>query len=129
MTNQELLTRLKYLRKKKLNMSQEEFGCKIGLSKSNISNIEIGRVELTDRNISMICKEFNVNEVWLRTGEGGDDNMFTKINNCDKFAISLGKLTRSENKFVQNAINYLADAEPEKLEVIEELMKNLLGIE
>lgn len=72
------LTRLKRLRKNFLRMSQEEFGSKLNLSKSNISNIEVGRVELTDRNINSICEVFNVNEVWLRTGEGGDDNMFIK---------------------------------------------------
>ena len=75
---EDILFRLKRLRKNILGMSQEEFGNKIGLSKSNISNIEIGRVDFTDRNINSVCDTFNVNKEWLRSGIGGDDNIFIK---------------------------------------------------
>ncbi len=53
-----------------LNISQEELGNKIGLSRSGISNIEKCKRTLNDRHIKLICTEFNVNENWLRTGEG-----------------------------------------------------------
>lgn len=62
--------RIRYLRKEVLGLTQEEFGPKIGLSRSNAANIETGRVELTDRNISSICSAFRISEAWLRTGEG-----------------------------------------------------------
>lgn len=75
---EDILFRLKRLRKNILGMSQEEFGNKIGLSKSNISNIEIGRVDFTDRNINSVCDTFNVNKEWLCSGIGGDDNIFIK---------------------------------------------------
>ena len=54
--------------------------------------------------------------------------MFTQLDPADRYSINLGSLTSSENKFVQNAINYLAEAEPEKLEVLEEFMKACIGI-
>lgn len=60
--------------------------------------------------------------------KGGIDNMFTQLDPADRYSINLGSLTSSENKFVQNAINYLAEAEPEKLEVLEEFMKACIGI-
>lgn len=120
--------RLHYLREKELDISQEEFGNRIGVSRFSISNYESGKRSLTTRVITDICREFGINEVWLRTGEGGTDNMFTQIDPDDRFSISLGALTASENKFVQNAVNYLAEADPDKLIVLEEFMKACLGI-
>lgn len=53
-----------------LEMNQEEFGSKINITKSAISLIEAGKRNLSSRTISDICREFDVNEDWLRTGEG-----------------------------------------------------------
>lgn len=61
--------RIKELRNK-LGMSQEEFGSKIGLSKSGISSIENHQRAVTDKHVKLISFEFGVNEAWLRTGEG-----------------------------------------------------------
>ena len=82
----------------------------------------------SDAVISLICKEFSVNEAWLRTGEGGDDNMFTKINEDDRYSINLGKLSKTENQMAKNMLNAIAEASPEKLKHIEEFMKECLGI-
>lgn len=121
--------RLNFLREEKLNISQEELGNKIGVSRFSISNYESGKRNLTDRVISDICREFGVNEVWLRTGEGGDDNMFAKVSEDDRYAINLGKLTITENQIAKNMLNAIAEATPEKLKHIEEFMKACLGIE
>lgn len=51
-------------------MSQEEFGKRIALARSHISSLENGTRELTERTIKDICREFNVNEEWLRYGQG-----------------------------------------------------------
>ena len=59
-------------------MTQEEFAASIKISRSNLGSIEIGRITLTDRVISDICEKYNVNEQWLSTGEGGDENIFIK---------------------------------------------------
>ncbi|WP_312125157.1 helix-turn-helix domain-containing protein [Lysinibacillus boronitolerans] len=61
--------RMRYLRKT-LGFNQKEMGDKIKLSQTHISSLENGAREATDRIISDICREFNVNEQWLRTGEG-----------------------------------------------------------
>lgn len=65
--------RLKELRSK-LGLSQAVFAEKIGIKQTSYSDIETGRRELTERNLNLICKEFNVDENWLRNGEG---SMFT----------------------------------------------------
>ena len=62
--------RVRYLRKEMLNLTMEKFGDALGVSKAAISRIESGIVALTDQNRKAICREFNVSESWLRTGEG-----------------------------------------------------------
>jgi HTH-type transcriptional regulator / antitoxin PezA len=61
--------RIKALRKF-LNMTQEEFSKQIGLSRNFIAQVEIGTKVPSDRTITDICREYNVNEDWLRTGNG-----------------------------------------------------------
>ena len=114
--------------RKSLGLTLEKFGDKIGLKKNSVSQIENGRNDLTEANTKAICREFNVNEVWLRTGEGGDDNMFTKISEDDRFSLNLGKLSQSDNEFAKNMLNAIAETEPEKLKIIEDFMKACLGI-
>ena len=109
-------------------MTMEQFGERIGIQKSAISKIEKDRVNLSDQTVRSICREFGVNEVWLRTGEGGDDNMFTKISEDDRFSLNLGKLSQSDNEFAKNMLNAIAETEPEKLKIIEDFMKACLGI-
>ena len=62
--------------RKALSLTMEAFGKKLGVTKSSISNIESGRRGLTEQMILSICREFGVNEEWLRNGTGGPDNMF-----------------------------------------------------
>jgi transcriptional regulator with XRE-family HTH domain len=73
--------RLKHLRKDILKMTLESFGAKIHLSRQSLSNIENGNRSITDRTISDICREFDVNEEWLRTGEGPE---FVKVTRAEE---------------------------------------------
>ena len=68
--------RLRDLRKK-LGLNQVEFGEKIGIGGTAISKIEKGDRGLTETLLRAICREFNVNEEWLRNGTG---EMFTEKN-------------------------------------------------
>ena len=120
--------RIKRLRSK-LEMTQQEFADRLSIKRGTLANYEIGRNEPIDAVISLMCKEFHVNEIWLRTGEGGDDNMFTKVSEEDRYSINLGKLSRTENQMARNMLNAIAEADPEKLKHIEEFMKACLGIE
>lgn len=61
--------RIKQLRKH-LDLTQQEFADRIGIKRNTIANYESGRNEPIDSVISLICREFNVNEPWLRKGEG-----------------------------------------------------------
>ena len=113
----------------KLGITQQEMADKLGLKRNTIATYEMGKANPSERTISDICREFGINEVWLRTGEGGPDNMFTKVSEDDPYSLALGKLSIEENQFVRNAVKYLANADPEKLKVIEEFMKQCLGLD
>ena len=56
--------------RKALNLSQTEFAENIGLKQGSLSDLETGRAKIVDRIIFLICSKYNVNEMWLRTGEG-----------------------------------------------------------
>lgn len=119
--------RIRMLRKK-LGLNQTDFGAKIGVKQTSVAGYETGARTPLDTVITSICREFDVNEEWLRTGAGGEDNMFTKLSEDDRFSLNLGKLSSTENEFIKNGINFLAETDPEKLKVLEEFMKAWLGI-
>ncbi len=77
--------RLRELRKK-CGLSQEEFGKKLGVTKTAVSKMELGTYQITDTMLKLICSEFNANERWLRFGEGGDGDMFLKPQKNDLVA-------------------------------------------
>ena len=75
--------RVKQIRKK-LNLSQKQFGEKIGLKANSISDIENEKNALTNQNIKLICSVFNISYDWLLYGTGemqGDtfDDVLTRI--------------------------------------------------
>ena len=52
------------------HLTMEAFGARIGIKKSSVSLLESGKNDPSERTIKSICREFNVNETWLRTGDG-----------------------------------------------------------
>jgi len=60
--------RIRYLRKEVLEKTQKDFGEKIGLKPNSVSDIESGKNNLTEQTANAICREFMVNEEWLRNG-------------------------------------------------------------
>lgn len=56
--------------RKSLDLTLEKFGKKLGVGKTAISNIENETRNLTEQMLLSICREFNVNEEWLRNGTG-----------------------------------------------------------
>lgn len=60
---------LKQLRKE-LKLTQQEFADKLGIKRNTVATYETGKSNPSDSAVALICKEFNVNEEWLRTGYG-----------------------------------------------------------
>lgn len=107
-------------------LSQEDFGKKIGIeSRAHISMLENGKRTLTDRIINDICREFGVNELWLRTGTGEKKKI---LEGEERFALNIGKLQNTDNETLIRWANAIAETNPELLEDIESFFMNLLGI-
>lgn len=98
--------RVNAVRKAK-EMTMEQFGERIGIQKSAVSKIEKDKVNLSDQTAKSICREFSVNEDWLRTGAGGPDNMF--IPEDMRYLNAVGKLGNEQNEFKKFCINMLMD--------------------
>lgn len=100
--------RIKELRKA-LGLTQQDFADKLGIKRGTISNYEIGRNIPIDAVISLICREFNVNETWLRDGSG---DMFqshiSSIQPIDlKFLAAYNKLNASGKEKAYDLIELL----------------------
>lgn len=85
--------------------SQEEFGSILGVTKSTISLLETKKREPSERLIRDICREFNVNEEWLRSGIGGNENMF--ISEDVKYFQNVEKLGSEKNEFKKFYLNMM----------------------
>lgn len=103
--------RLKYLRKNILKISQEELAEKLNVSRSNIGNIETGRIALTERNIAIICNEFNINEEWLKNETGNifknnSQSLDNKLKNLglDEFGANIAKSYLSLDEYEKKAV-------------------------
>jgi hypothetical protein ELI_1263 len=114
--------RVKELRKA-LGLSGEKFGEKIGLKKVAVSQIETGRNNLTEQNIISICREFNVNEDWLRYGTG---EMFKEKSLDEEIISFIGDIQwDAEDNFKKRFISAIAKLNDSEWEVIEKIMKNM----
>ncbi|RDY30162.1 helix-turn-helix domain-containing protein [Lachnotalea glycerini] len=107
--------RLKELREY-LGLSMDKFGSRIGVTRSAISKMESGASKMSEQSILSICREFNVNEDWLRTGAGGPDNKF--LPNDMSLYLNMGKLAESDNRFKKFCVETLMNAPDEFFDYI-----------
>ena len=110
--------RLKKLRKT-LDMTQQEFADRIGIKRNSLANYETGRNTPIDAIIVSICREFNVNEEWLREGKG---EMFIKMTRDEEIATFIGKTLHSEeDSFKKRLISALSALNESDWETLEKL--------
>ena len=82
-----------------LGLSAEKFGGKIGVTRSAISKMELGVCNISEQSIISICREFNVNEEWLRNGTG---EMFNTLSQDEELAYTVGQALPQADDFVKN---------------------------
>lgn len=110
--------RIRELRKK-LNLTMEKFGGRLGVGKTAISKIEKGDNSLTDQMFKSICREFNVNEEWARTGKG---EMFVS-NTGNELDALVKKYNLSHGVYI--FIEKLVNSQPETQNAIVEFVKEV----
>ncbi|MCQ4637172.1 helix-turn-helix transcriptional regulator [Anaerovorax odorimutans] len=115
-------TQIKLLRKK-LGLTQQEFANRLNIKRGTIANYEIGRNEPIDAVISLICKEFNVNEEWFRTGKG---EMFIEIDPENKLMEWAGTvLSETDESFRKRFVKMLMELDEQDWVTLEKMALKL----
>ena len=115
--------RIKALRKA-LSLNQTDFGSKIGVKQSAVAAYESGSRNPLDSVIVSICREFGVNEHWLRTGQGEMLVQLSREEEITKFAMSVIRDPSSE--FQRQLIAAMARLEPAQWKLMEQMLDELI---
>lgn len=115
--------RIKVVRKA-LGLSQTDFGSKIGVKQGTVAAYESGARIPLDSVIVSICREFNVSERWLRTGEGEMFVQLSREEEITKFAMEI--IRDPDSEFQRQAISILAKLTPEQWKLMEQMADQLL---
>ena len=115
--------RIKQLRKT-LKLTQAEFGERLGVASNTITTYETSVRTPSAAVITSICREFNVNENWLLTGEG---SMFNELSDDELVARYVGRMFAGGDPFVINTLKALGKLGPEQWEVLKELIDTIKG--
>ena len=94
--------RIRELRKH-LGLTQKEFADRLGIKPTAIANYEGGRNVPIDAVISLICREFGVNESWLRNGEG---EMATVSTRDEELAAFMGRVLADRPDSIRRRLIY-----------------------
>lgn len=115
--------RIRKLRKH-LDLTQKEFGERLGIKGTTIANYELGRNEPIDAVLSLICREFNVNEEWLRNGTG---DMFVELDKEDLLMEWAGRVLASDSaSFKKRFVKMLMSLSEDEWEFLERKAKELV---
>lgn len=114
--------RIKQVRKLK-NLSQSAFGEPFGASRDMINNVENGRAAVSDMMIAAICRTYNVDEVWLRTGTGDPFPVKSRKDVLDEYIGQLSEGKRSDIE--QMLIELMAETTVEEWAALANVFKKL----
>ena len=108
---------------KRKKIKKTEFAQKINVSQAFVSQLCSGASQPSDRTIADICRVFDVNEEWLRTGEG---EMFLPLTRSEKIAKFAGRILRDESpSFQRRLVELLAELDTEEWEILERFAQKL----
>lgn len=114
--------RIKLLRNT-LQMTQQEFADRIKVKRNTVATYEMGRSVPSDSAIALICKEFSVNETWLRTGTG---DMFLQENKDTQISQMLDEVIKAnESDFKRRLISALSKLDDDGWDSLEKLVENI----
>lgn len=111
--------RIKQLRKN-LNLSQDSFGERLGITGGGISKLESGQRNITEQMIKSICREFHVSYLWLKTGEG---EMFESVD-INTTAL-FDRIMAGENETAKAVFRAFAELDDDEWKVIEKIIKKI----
>ena len=104
--------------RKKLKLSQEEFGNRLGVTGTSISRLEKGERNITERMIKAVCREFNVDYIWLTTGEG---EMFISYEDSEIMEL-VDRILSEENDFTRTLFKTFLKLDTKDSEALEPIL-------
>lgn len=104
-----------------LGLTLEKFGDRLGVTKVAISNIEKGNRNLTEQMTKAICREFNVDYMWLTTGDG---EMF--IDNDDDFIERIDRIMAGEDEARKNLFKFMLELSDDDIAALDRLMEKAI---
>ena len=104
-----------------LGLTLEKFGDRLGVTKVAISNIEKGNRNLTEQMTKAICREFNVDYMWLTTGDG---EMF--IDTDDDFIERIDRIMAGEDETRKSLFKFMLELSDEDIAALDRLMKKAI---
>lgn len=116
--------RIKKLRRT-LNLTQTVFASRIGSVQNTVTGYESGRRNPSAPVISLICREFNVNEDWLRTGEG---EMFVETPEEDMFSRAAASCIKDNDVTAMEGLILWRNLPPEARRNVEEYILQLADL-
>ncbi len=122
---QTINTRIKLLRKK-LGYNQHDFAKKLGVGQTSISFLEKDGSTVTEQNIKAITKLFNINEEWLRTGNG---EMYTPLTREEEIMKFIAKVQGANNAVAKKILLLLAKLDEKDWETIDKILTYLVNDE
>lgn len=115
--------RIKTLRQT-LGMSQTDFGRKIGVTRSVLSNLDLCITTLQDPLLSLVCSVFNVRREWLETGSG---EMFEHPDTEAPFYNAVGSISNDDpDGFRKRFVIALAELDDAGLDAMEQFIRSLI---
>ena len=103
-----------------LNMTQDELGARIGVSRSTICNYENGTRTPMEQTIRSICREFHVDYIWLTQGIG---NMFQTVD--DDLTTMIDSILMGENETAKAIFRAFAKLEDDDWLVIKKIIDEI----
>ncbi len=105
--------------------NKSEFARRLNVTPAYISKLcKNANSVPSDRTISDICHEFNVNELWLRTGEG---EMFVKLSRSEEISSFMGDILTGEPDFRARLITALSRLTAEQWKQLEGIADTLIA--
>ena len=105
-----------------LGISQEEFGKRLGVTRGAITNIELNKVEPKPLFVDLICREFNVNEDWLKNGA---EPMFLQRSRNEELSAFFGDLLNGEPDFKHRLISVMSRLSVDQWQMLAD-MENII---
>lgn len=110
--------------RKDAGLTQVEYGKRLGVAGNTITNYENGMREPSNAIITAICREFSVNEEWLRCGTG---SMYMEMSRAELAAKIVGNALNTNDDFVLNTFIALGQLTPAEWEVIKKFVEKIKG--